>query len=111
MTQSGGRFGDRGVIVTGGGSGIGLATAKRLGSEGARVVVADLNRAKAEAAVNEVKAAGAPAAWACVCDVSRSDQVEAAVAGTVERFQRLDVVVNNAGLMVFKALEEQTEDD
>jgi NAD(P)-dependent dehydrogenase (short-subunit alcohol dehydrogenase family) len=73
--------------------------------------VADLNRAKAEAAANEVKAAGAPEAWACVCDVSRSDQVEAAVAGTIERFHRLDVVVNNAGLMVFKPLEQQTEDD
>jgi NAD(P)-dependent dehydrogenase (short-subunit alcohol dehydrogenase family) len=105
------RFLDRVAVVTGAASGIGLATAKRLGSEGARVVIADLNGEKAAAAAEQVKAAGAPDAWGSVCDVSQSAQVDATVGGALERFGRLDVVVNNAGLMVFKPLEEHTEED
>jgi NAD(P)-dependent dehydrogenase (short-subunit alcohol dehydrogenase family) len=105
------RFAEQTAIVTGSASGIGLATAKRFGSEGARVVIADLDRAKAEAAANEVKAAGAADVWTVACDVAREDQVEAAVNGALERFGRLDVVVNNAGLMTFKPLTELTEDD
>jgi NAD(P)-dependent dehydrogenase (short-subunit alcohol dehydrogenase family) len=110
-TERKARFTDRVAIVTGAASGIGLATAKRLGSEGARVVVADLKGDKASAAAEAVKAAGAPDAWGSACDVSKADQVEATVQGTLQRFGRLDVVVNNAGLMVFKPLEEHTEED
>jgi meso-butanediol dehydrogenase/(S,S)-butanediol dehydrogenase/diacetyl reductase len=105
------RFTERTAIVTGSASGIGLATAKRLGSEGARVIIADLDQEKATAAAQEVKAAGAPDVWPTACDVSHEDQVAATVTGTLERFGRLDVVVNNAGLMNFKPLVEQTEDD
>lgn len=105
------RFQNRVAIVTGGGSGIGLATVKRLASEGARVVAADLKPESASAAAEAAKAAGAPDAWGAVCDVSKADQVEATVSGTLERWGRLDVVVNNAGLMVFKPLEEHTEED
>jgi meso-butanediol dehydrogenase/(S,S)-butanediol dehydrogenase/diacetyl reductase len=105
------RFADKVAIVTGAASGIGLATAKRLGSEGARVVIADLNGDKAEAAAEEVKQVGAPGAWASACDVSKEEQVEATVQSTLEKFGRLDVIVNNAGLMVFKPLEEHTAED
>ena len=105
------RFTDRVAIVTGAASGIGLATAKRLGAEGARVVVADLDVAKAEGAAREVRDAGAPDAWGAACDVTREDQVRATVAGTIERFKRFDVLVNNAGLMVFKPLEQHEESD
>ena len=105
------RFTDKTAIVTGGASGIGLAAAVRLGSEGARVVVADINPDKATAAAEQVKAAGAPDAWACACDVSDEAQVIAAVDGMIARWGRFDVLVNNAGLMVFKPLEEHTADD
>ncbi len=105
------RFSDCVAIVTGAASGIGLAAAKRLGSEGARVVVADLKADAAAAAAEQVKAAGAPDAWGAPCDVSQAEQVEGAVDGALQRWGRLDVVVNNAGLMVFKPLEQHTEAD
>src|SRR5262252_6862537 len=105
------RFRDRVVIVTGGASGIGLATSKRFGSEGARVVIADLHQDKAEAAVKEVREAGAPDVLALACNVAEEGQVEAAVAEVLEKFGRLDVIVNNAGLMVFSPIEQLTTDD
>ena len=105
------RFEGKSVIVTGAASGIGLATATRFGREGARVVVADLNAEHATAAAESIRAAGAPDAWACACDVSNEEQVAACVAGTIERFATLDVVVNNAGLMTFKSIVDLTADD
>jgi len=105
------RFTDRVVIVTGGVSGIGLAAAKAFGTEGARVVVADINQQKADEAVQAIKAAGAPDAWASACNVSDAAQVEATVKGAVERFGRVDVIVNNAGLMFFKPIEQLSEED
>jgi NAD(P)-dependent dehydrogenase (short-subunit alcohol dehydrogenase family) len=105
------RFQDKVAIVTGGASGIGLAVAKRLASEGARLVLADLNEASLARALPEVTTAGAPAVWGSVCNVAREDQVEATVSGTLERFGRLDVIVNNAGLMQFKSIETLTGDD
>jgi NAD(P)-dependent dehydrogenase (short-subunit alcohol dehydrogenase family) len=105
------RFEGKVVLVTGAASGIGLATATRFGSEGARVVIADLDAAKEAPAVAAVKKAGAPDAWSYACDVSREDEVEKCVAGAVEYFGQIDVIVNNAGMMTFKPLVELTEKD
>ncbi len=105
------RFQDKVAIVTGGASGIGLAVARRLASEGARLVLADLNEANLNTALPLVKAAGAPDVWGILCNVAVEAQVIATVAGTLDRFGRLDVIVNNAGLMQFKPLEELTGDD
>lgn len=105
------RFSERVAIVTGGASGIGLATAKRLASEGARVVIADLHEDRAEEAAKALVEAGAPDAFGIGCNVAEESQVEAAVAQTIANFRRVDVIVNNAGLMVFKPIEELTTDD
>ena len=105
------RFQDKVVLITGGASGIGLACAKRFAAEGARVVLADYKQASLDAAAPEVKAAGAPDVLASLCNVAEEAQVAATVASTLEKFGRLDVVVNNAGLMQFKPLEELTGED
>jgi meso-butanediol dehydrogenase/(S,S)-butanediol dehydrogenase/diacetyl reductase len=105
------RFQDKVVIITGGASGIGLAIAKRLASEGARLVLADINQANLDAAAPDLQKAGAPDVLASLCNVADEGQVIGTVAATLAKFGRLDVVVNNAGLMQFKPLEELSGDD
>ena len=105
------RYENKVAIVTGAAGGIGLATATRLGSEGARVVLVDLDAQALQTACDTVVRAGAPQAWPTVCDVSVEAQVQATVAETLRRFGRLDTVVNNAGLMSFKPLEQLTGAD
>jgi NAD(P)-dependent dehydrogenase (short-subunit alcohol dehydrogenase family) len=105
------RFTDKVAIVTGGASGIGLATCRRLASEGARVVVVDLKAEAASSAAQALVAAGAPDATGLACDVSREADVIAAVDLAISRFGGLDIVVNNAGRMIFKPLDEHTEAD
>lgn len=114
MTAAGGaarRFDGKVAIVTGAASGIGRATARRLGTEGARVVIADLDASAAESAATAVKQGGAPDALGVACDVSDEGQVSACVAQTLQHFGSVDIIVNNAGLMTFKAIVDLTADD
>jgi NAD(P)-dependent dehydrogenase (short-subunit alcohol dehydrogenase family) len=86
------RLKDRVAVVTGGGSGIGLATAHRFAAEGAKVVVVDLNASAGEAAAKEVNGESV------TCDVSDEQQVRALFDGVAERLGRVDVAFNNAGI-------------
>lgn len=86
---------DRVAIVTGGGMGIGGATARRLAAAGARVYVADLNGDHAEANVARIQAAGGTAVAAAV-DVTQHDQFKEMIDKAAAQWGRLDIVVNNA---------------
>jgi NAD(P)-dependent dehydrogenase (short-subunit alcohol dehydrogenase family) len=92
------RFTDRVAIVTGGGSGIGRATARLLASEGASVTVADIAADPARAVVAEIEAAGGTAR-AQVLDVADAAAVERMVADTVAAYGGLDVLHNNAAAL------------
>ncbi|MDB5689295.1 MAG: hypothetical protein JWL91_1171 [Sphingomonas bacterium] len=105
------RFANKVAIVTGAAGGIGAAIAARLHAEGARMVIADLKGEAAEAAAADLVAKAGGEAIGIACDVGSEEQVAAAVGHTVERFGRIDVIVNNAGLMTFKTLAEFTGED
>lgn len=105
------RFTDRVVVVTGAASGIGLATATRLGSEGARVTAVVHSPQNADATEAAIREAGAADVWVCLCDVSDERAAEQCLDGTLERWSRLDGVVNNAGVMGFSSIEETSMDE
>lgn len=88
---------DRVAIITGGGSGIGRGVAERFAGEGARLMLVDLNPAGLEETAAQVKDAGAEVET-FEADVSVTEQVEEFFAKTVERFGRVDICVNNAGI-------------
>jgi NAD(P)-dependent dehydrogenase (short-subunit alcohol dehydrogenase family) len=105
-------FDQRIAIVTGASGGIGLATVRRLLQGGASVMLADLHQDRLDANQADLRKDFDPARIATVtCDVSREDQVIAAVDATVNRFGAWDYAVNNAGTMIFKPIEQQTEQD
>ena len=91
------RFDGKTIIVTGGGSGIGAATAEELGASGASVIVADINLAHAEAIASAITTSGGKA-HAFAADVAKADQVQAMVAFAVEKTGALHGIVNNAGI-------------
>ncbi|MFE7228813.1 bifunctional aldolase/short-chain dehydrogenase [Nocardioides sp. NPDC057577] len=97
------------ALVTGAASGIGKATAQRLAAEGACVVIADLDLAKAEAAAAEI--GGPDVAVGLAADVSNEAAVQAMFDAAVLAFGGVDLVVNNAGLSLSKSLLETTERD
>lgn len=97
LTDCSAEFAGQTALVTGAASGIGLATARRLGAGGARVVIADFNAEGAEKAAAELTAEGITAA-AVELDVTCPESVEAAVRFAVDTFGGLDLAVNNAGI-------------
>lgn len=91
------RLKDLVAIVTGGGSGFGEAICHQYTLQGAKVMVADLDEGKAAKVAGAVSAAGGEAA-SCRVDVANNADMAAIVAVTVDRFGRIDVMVNNAGM-------------
>ena len=90
------RLAGKSILLTGAAAGIGRATALLAAREGARITIVDVALAGAEETAAQIQAAGGEAI-ALTCDVTQSDQVQAAIAATVDAFGRLDGAVNNAG--------------
>lgn len=89
----------RKAIVTGGATGIGQSCALALARAGADVAIADRNAEMGDETVGSIRALGRDSIFVA-CDVSQSDQVNAMVDSVVERFGRLDILLNNAGIFV-----------
>lgn len=85
------------ALVTGAGSGIGLAIAKLYAKEGAKVIVSDINEEHGKSAVEQIKSEGGEASF-LKADTSNPEQVEALVKATVDTYGRLDIACNNAGI-------------
>ena len=99
------------AVVTGAGRNIGRAIALELAAAGAAVVVnARSNRDEVQAVVREIEREGARA-LACLADVADAEAVEAMMAGAVERFGRIDILVNNAALRREQRLEQMSFGD
>jgi len=96
-------------IITGGASGIGKATALKFAKEGAIVAVGDLNLDAVEAIVAEIRAAGGEAVGYKV-DVTNKGQISEMVADLKHRFGRIDVLVNNAGILADAQLTKMTDE-
>ncbi|EKP95307.1 3-oxoacyl-ACP reductase FabG [Thermaerobacter subterraneus] len=104
------RFADRVALVTGGGRGIGAATALRFAREGAAVVVSDVDEGPAEEVASQIRQEGGRA-LAVACDVRDRGQVEAMVQRAVDTFGRLDFLVTCAGIIRDNLIHKMTDDD
>jgi len=98
------------AIVTGAGQGIGEAIARRFALEGARVVVADIDAARAEAVVRVIRKDGGKAV-AKAGDISIEADARALSESALEHFSRIDILVNNAASFVHKRVEDATAED
>jgi 3-oxoacyl-[acyl-carrier protein] reductase len=104
------RFKDRVAVITGGGRGIGAATAGRLAEEGAAVVIADLDAGPAEEVTAEIESKGGRA-LAVACDVTQRISVEALFKTTIARFAQVDILVACAGIIRDNLVHKMTDGD
>src|SRR4051812_18888667 len=106
-----GKLDDKTAVVTGGGRGIGRGIATRVASEGANVVIADIDEESARRAAEAIASATGAQTLGVACDVTGRESQRAAIAATVERFGRLDIMFNNAGIsQTVRFLETKEED-
>ena len=97
------------AVITGAASGIGLATAVKFAQEGAFIAICDLNQAGIDAAIKEVEAVGGQA-LGYIVDVTKPDQIAAMRDALLAEKGRIDVLVNNAGIVMDAQLIKMTED-
>jgi glucose 1-dehydrogenase len=97
-------------MVSGAGSGIGKACAMQFAHEGGKVTVIDLNEQHGKQTVQEISDAKGEAIFA-KCDVGNPGQIEAAVKATTDKWQKVDVVINDAAMMTFKPVLELPNED
>ncbi|MDO4439098.1 MAG: SDR family NAD(P)-dependent oxidoreductase [Eubacteriales bacterium] len=105
-----GRFDEKIMLVTGATSGIGRAVAVRAAGEGATVIAVGRNVERGAAVVSEMEKAGGKGEF-IKCDVSNKDAVKALFAEITEKYGRLDVAINNAGIVGASKTVEELEDD
>lgn len=98
------------MIVSGGASGLGLATAVKFAKNGYDITIIDIDEEKGKKAEQKIKDLGQDAIF-CLCDISDKEQVKKAAKVTKERFGRADVLINNAGLEIRGSILQCTEDD
>ena len=105
-----GRLSGRTAVVTGAARGIGAGEAIRLAQDGANIAVLDLSAEACQETVEAVEATGSEA-LAIACDVSSSQQVTAAFEEVASRFGRIDILINNAGVLRDNLSFKMSEDD
>jgi NAD(P)-dependent dehydrogenase (short-subunit alcohol dehydrogenase family) len=103
------RLKDKVAVVTGGANGIGEAYVKGIASEGASVVLADVDEKRGKQIVAEVEKSGGKAVFART-DVSKKQDVEKMVNTAIDQFGSIDILVNNAGILFTAPFEETTEE-
>jgi NADP-dependent 3-hydroxy acid dehydrogenase YdfG len=101
---------DKVVLITGGGTGLGAETARHLAAKGAKVAIAGRRRDKLDAVVAGISSAGGTAR-AYQLDVVRKEQVKSVVDDVIAAFGRLDVIINNAGIMPIRPMAEANTDE
>jgi glucose 1-dehydrogenase len=104
------RFSNRVCMVSGAGSGIGKAIAKQMAQEGGKVTVIDLNEQHGNQTVQEITASKRDAIFV-KCDVGIAANIKAAVQATLDKWNNIDVVVNDAAMMTFKPIVDLPDED
>ncbi len=105
------RLKDKVIVVTGAaGAGIGQTSARRFAAEGANIVVSDTHEARTMAAAEAIRTEFGVDAIGVLCDVTKQDQVDGLIAAALERFGRIDGLLNNAGINVLTDCVDMTDE-
>jgi NAD(P)-dependent dehydrogenase (short-subunit alcohol dehydrogenase family) len=104
------RFSERVCLVTGAGSGIGKAVAKQFAAEGGKIAIVDVNEQHGNQTVQEIVAANSSALFV-KCDVGNAGEVQRAVKTTLDKWRKIDIVVNDAAMMTFLPIVDLPDED